>query len=104
MSETREITGPLIRMIRQTGAMAIRMQSGIVKVKGGWMNLCEEGTADILVFRYKRPVAWLETKDPDGTTKKTRREAQAAFQRDVEALGHEYYKVTSIDHGLEALR
>ena len=36
MSESSEITAPLITMIRQMGIFAERMNSGKVKVRGGW--------------------------------------------------------------------
>ena len=102
MSESSEITGPLITMIRQMGIFAERMNSGKVKVRGGWMQLHSPGTADILCFPRGR-VVWLETKQPKGHTNKEQIENQAEFKRKVEELGHEYYRITSIDYGLEVL-
>ena len=103
MSETSELTGPLVKMYQQAGAIAFRMNSGKVKVRGGWMQLHSAGTADILCFPRGR-VLWLETKDSKGHTNKEQVEAQAAFRDKVLEIGHEYFRITSIDQGLEAVR
>ena len=104
MSETSDLTGPLVKMIRQMGHFPLRMNSGKVKVRGGWVQLHDKGTADILVFFRSGRVLWLETKDPDGTTQKQRVADQAAFRDKVLDLGHEYRIIKSIDEGLEAVR
>jgi Holliday junction resolvase len=103
MSETSELTGPLVKMIRQMGIMAMRMNSGKVRVRGGWMQLHSPGTADILCFPRGR-VVWLECKTIKGTTNKEQIENQAEFQRIVTGLGHSYHRITSIDEGLAAVR
>lgn len=103
MSESSEITGPLIKMIRQMGILCLRMNSGKVKVRGGWMQLHEKGTADILCFPRGR-VVWIETKDVVKDFHKEQREAQGSFRDTVVAIGHEYHLVRSIDEGLEAVR
>jgi hypothetical protein len=108
MSETSEITRPLIDALNQTGGMALRMNSGKVKVARGFVQLHEEGTADILFFPRRiwtgtttlAPV-WIETKDPKGKTAKKRVEKQAAFKAKVEALGHRYFMATSVQQGLD---
>jgi hypothetical protein len=102
MSETSEITGPLVKMIRQIGILCERMNSGKVKVRGGWMQLHSPGTADILCFPRGR-VVWFETKKIDGHTNPEQIENQDEFKRKVTELGHEYYRITSIDEGLAIL-
>ena len=102
MSESSEITGPLIKMIRKMGIFCERMNSGKVKVRGGWMQLHSPGTADILAFPQGR-VVWLETKDPLGHTNQEQKESQENFRYKVTELGHEYYRVTSIDEALGVL-
>ena len=103
MSESSEITGPLVKMIREMGIMAERMNSGRVKVRGGWMQLHTAGTADILAFPAGR-VLWMETKQPKGHTNKEQLDNQDEFERKVKALGHEYHRVTSIDQGIDLIR
>ena len=103
MSESSEITGPLVKMIRQMGIFCERMNSGKVKVRGGWMQLHSAGTADILAFPRGR-VVWLETKDVAKDYHKEQREAQEAFRERVIALGHECYTIRTIDEGVAVLR
>ncbi len=100
MSETSELTGPLVKMLTQAGVTAIRMQSGKVRVRGGWMMLAPAGTADILCFPRRKPVTWIETK----TLKGELREKQKEFRDHMTQLGHRYIVARSIDEGLEAIR
>ncbi len=103
MSETSELTGPLRKMYEQAGALVFRMPVGRIQKGPHWIQLCEEGTADLLVFPRKGGVVWVETKDPKGSTKKSRAEAQSNFKAKVEALNHTYLRVTTIDEGMAAL-
>ncbi len=115
MSETSEITGPLIKALNQTGGLAMRMPVGKLQKGRSWVQLHEEGTADILFFPRsltfmvvsgpdsERPV-WIETKDGDARTKKSRKKKQEEFRVKVEALGHRYILAKTIDEGLAALR
>ena len=102
MSESSEITGPLITMIRQMGIFAERMNSGVIKSGKRYIHLHTPGTADILVCLRGR-VVWLETKTEKGRTNPEQIENQAEFKRRVTELGHEYYRITSIDEGLAVL-
>lgn len=100
MSETSEITGPLIKMLKEAGVIAIRMQSGKVKVRGGWMMLAPAGTADILCFPRKKPVTWIECKILKGEL----RLKQEEFRERMTALGHVYVVARTIDEGLRAIQ
>lgn len=101
MSETSEITGPLVKMLRQMGIVTLRLNSGKVKVRGGWMQLCPEGTPDILCFaRDTGAPVWIETKALKGNL----REKQVEMRARLLALGHKYHEVRSIDAGLDAVR
>jgi hypothetical protein len=111
MSENRDLTRPLIDALNKTGGLAMRMNSGKVRVKGGFMQLHEKGTADILFFprprwtldfAIERCPVWIETKS--GHSNKEQIENQAAFREKVEALGHRYIRATTIDEGLAALQ
>ena len=108
MSETSEITGPLIEALNQTGGWAERMNCGKVKRGKHYIMLHGEGTADIQFFPRTNPlngvvkVVWIETKQPKGHTNPEQIEAQARFKAKVEALGHRYVRVTTVQEGLEA--
>lgn len=78
MSETSEITGPLVKMLRQMGIFTLRLNSGKVRVRGAWMQLCPIGTADVVCFQRNR-VIWLECK----TLKGELRESQKEFRESV---------------------
>ena len=111
MSETSELTRPLIDALNQTGGLALRMNSGKVRVKRGFMHLHDAGTADILFFprpdsevAFAEVPVWIETKNYRREPHKAQREAQDAFRKRVEALGHRYIHAVTIDEGLAALR
>lgn len=104
MSETSELTGPLRQMYKQAGALVFRMPVGKLQKGKHWIHLCDEGTADLLVFPRNGGVVWVETKDPRGATGKARTEAQNEFRISVESFGHKYLRVTTIDEGMDALK
>lgn len=102
MSETRAITTPILEALRKAGILAFRMNSGKVRVRGGFVHMAKKGTADILCFPSRRAV-WIETKDPKGATAKEQRDAQGAFRDEVLALGHIYIRATCWDDVVENL-
>jgi hypothetical protein len=102
MTETAELTGPLVAMLKEAGVFALRMNSGTVRKGKYWIKLHDSGTADILCFPPRKPPVWIETKR--GKTNKEQAEAQARFRDRVEAIGHIYVRVTSIDEALKAIQ
>ena len=107
MSETSEITRPLIDALNQTGGMALRMNCGTIRLPGRTIKLHDKGTADILFFPRLNnlngvvKVIWLENK----VGKYGQNADQRLFQLNVEAQGHRYILATSVQQGLdEALR
>ena len=99
MNETSEVTGPAIAALRQCGVWATRLQSGKVRVRGGWMMLCPAGTPDILARPHGR-MAWIETKiGKNGLSAE-----QIDFQRMATEWGDEYHVCRSIDNVLDILR
>lgn len=100
MGETQDLTNPAVRMLRQMGHKAFRMNSGRVRVKGGWMHLAEKGTADILCFPRVGPVTWIETK----VGKNGMSEDQERFRDDVRAFGHRHLVARNLDEVREALQ
>lgn len=81
------------------GYFWLRLQSGKVKVRGGYMQLCPEGTADIVVFPAN-VICWIETKKVDGK----QRPAQIEFEAKAKAAGHRYLVARSLDEVRDFLR
>lgn len=48
----------IVEALETAGRLVIRIQSGRVRVKGGWMHLAPTGTPDLYVVGW----GWLETK------------------------------------------
>jgi hypothetical protein len=92
MSENA-IQAQVMQVLKQLGICCIRINAGKVKVRGGWMQLAPEGTADLAVFPDARMPVWIEMKQP----KKGPSKEQKEFQSQVERLGHRYYVVRSVD-------
>ena len=87
MSGETPIIRDILDALEQLGVEAFRAQSGRVRVRGGWMVLCPEGTADIL--GYLPPAATMfgvECKTPGGRHPLTD-EQQAWGERLVRAGG-----------------
>lgn len=47
MSETSEVTRPLLDALHALNIYAVRTHSGRVRIRGGWMHLGPKGTPDI---------------------------------------------------------
>ena len=56
-----EIQAAVIEALQAMGVMVERVQSGKVKVRGGWMRLASEGTPDLWTS-----LGWLECKTEKG--------------------------------------
>lgn len=52
----------IVEALQRAGRIVIRVQSGQVRVRGGWMHLAPKGTPDLYVVGW----GWLETKTEDG--------------------------------------
>ena len=58
MSET-DISRDIRKAIEAIGVPVERVQTGMVRVRGGWMHLANDGTPDLWT-----PLGWLEVKRP----------------------------------------
>lgn len=98
MSRTPEtiLKDEVVELLKNSGILYFRMNSGKVRVRGGFMQLAKDGTADLLVFTGQRPI-WIELKGSGQKTLKARAEAQEAFADEVEALGHSYHRCESLE-------
>lgn len=84
MTEEGDIKRRILAALEAAGAFAFRVQSGMVKVRGGWMHLSPTGTADVLVIVPPHGrLLGLEVK----TAKGKEREAQLRWADDVRRLG-----------------
>jgi hypothetical protein len=92
----------VIGELKKLGIFYLRTNSGVVKVRGGFIHLAPIGTADLLVFKGMQPY-WIELKGLGQTTHRKRAEAQQAFAEEVEALGHYYRKCDSLTAVIEFL-
>ena len=104
MSETSNLTGPVLEEFNKRGIFAMRLNSGTAKRGRYYIKLCPPGTADVLAFPSSR-VMWVETKDTrDLKRKGSTADAQDAFRATVESLGHIYIRASRLEDVLEALK
>lgn len=82
-SET-EISAALAARWEARGGIVIRVQSGKVPVRGGWMQLADKGTPDQLVLAPHGLAFWAETKTPTGRLS----DEQARWHMRAKRLGH----------------
>lgn len=95
-----EIQSEILQALKRVGIQAMRINSGMAKVRGGWLQLAPEGTADLIVFpRGKCPV-WLEIKSEKGK----QGEAQREFETNVRNLGHGYFVLRGLDDLMPLLK
>ena len=105
MSETSKITTPIVNALTKAGYFAMRLNSGKVRVRGGYIQLCPKGTADILVCPANQPPIWIETKEVrDLKRKGETATAQDDFRVMVLGLGHRHIRATSLDDVLPLLK
>jgi len=103
LSETSDLTGPIRQALEKAGYFVLRLNSGKVRVRGGFMQLCPPGTADLLLCLPNRLPIWMETKAVKKDHHKEQQAAQGAFRDRVEALGHTCITVRSLDDVLAVL-
>jgi hypothetical protein len=92
----------VVEALTKMNIFFLRINSGKLPVRRGYMQLAPEGTADFLICN-PHPV-WIELKAPGQPTKASRKAAQAAFAMRVLGLGHKHAYCTSLDEVLEALK
>jgi Holliday junction resolvase len=95
-----DVQREIVATLKQLGYWVARIQSGKVKVRGGWMQLAPEGTADLLAIRGEKTI-WIECKRPKGGTHSAE---QKEFMGLVRRAGHQYVVARSKDDVLEAVK
>lgn len=94
MTPETKLKGEVQDFLTVYGMFWMRLQSGKVKVRNGWMQLCPTGTADLVVFpKNGFGVGWIELKQLKGT----QQQSQVDFQAKAEAAGHPYLVARSVD-------
>ena len=100
MSRTEtEIKKEITDYLRNRGYTVHRMNSGKAKVKGGYLELCEKGTPDILVLGKDKYILWIETKKPGGNPTEEQLEKIAYYK----TLGHSTLIAESIENVIQYL-
>jgi len=84
--------------LKASGEFYLRLNSGKVKVRGGYMQLCPTGTPDFVVFR-KGSVNWIELKVDWKST-----EPQMMFVDTADAYGHRHAICKTLDQVREFLK
>jgi hypothetical protein len=102
-SETSSVTKPILEALNRAGYFCMRMNSGMVRMGNRYIRLCPAGTADLMLCLPDRLPVWLECKTAKGKTNPEQVEAQNSFRLRVEALGHIYLRVDSLDDVLRAI-
>jgi hypothetical protein len=94
MTPENAVKGEILVLLRGVRMFFMRLQSGVVRVRGGMMHLCPIGTADFVVYPEKGfQVGWIEVKQLKGIQRKS----QIEFQAKAEAAGHPYLIARSAD-------
>lgn len=89
--------------LKQLGWKVIRLNSGKVRVKGGFMQLCPAGTPDILCFDNAGALLWVECKAAFAKKRNDQPE-QAEFAVWARSVGHRYVLARCLDDVLQAVR
>lgn len=85
--------------LERVGYLVRRVHSGKVKVRGGWMQLAEPGTGD-LVVQGARFMCWLEMKSADGA----QNDDQEIFEAEVIRRSGIYLTARSPAEAVEKVR
>jgi hypothetical protein len=77
----------------------LRLNSGLVRAKGGYVHLCENGTPDLMVMLPHKRVCWLEAKTRDGVVE----DEQVEWHAQALALGHVVHVVRDVQHAVDVV-
>lgn len=89
----------IMQAARAMGHKAFRMNAGKVRVKGGFMELAEDGTPDLLIIMSRGRSLWVEVKKPG--------EEPAVVQRlrhrELRNMGHAVTVARSVEEFIKAV-
>lgn len=99
------IIASIVTVVNRTGeAFVWRNQSGIVRVKGGFMHLAPSGSPDVVGWTRDGRFVGFEVKVPNARTEKGRAERQAEWRARIIAAGGVAAQVTGAMDAIRALR
>jgi hypothetical protein len=110
MNPETQLSRSIASVLRAMGHTVIRVQSGVVKVRGGWMRLADPGTPDLCLPFLP---GWLEVKLPArtvGVTSKRKRaatkpnEAQREWHTKAAKAGVKVAVVRSASEAVDVIR
>ena len=99
MPSESAIQRDIIACAEAMGAKVYRMNAGRVRVRNGWMRLCEDGTPDLLTVWPHGVSLWVEVKRPGEEPT----DAQRSRHRELRALGHAVAVCESTEQFVEAM-
>lgn len=85
---------------RAMGAKVYRLNAGKVRVKGGFMELAEDGTPDLLTVWPRGRLLFVEVKRP----KEQPTVIQKLRHRELRNMGHAVCTAHSVEEFIEAMR
>jgi hypothetical protein len=98
MSTETDLSRAIQDALGKLGAMVERIQSGKVRVRGGYMHLASEGTPDLFVA-FRGATGFLEVKTREGE----RRTAQAEWHERAHKHGVRVAVVRSVEEALRTV-
>ena len=90
MSES-DLYARIVEVAKKLGLIALRLNSGKVPTRGGWMQLCPVGTPDAVIFGPCGQALFLEAK----VEGKDLSPAQKEFRAKAARLGHVVERVVT---------
>lgn len=99
MSET-DLNRAIREAAAQLGCIVIRVHSGKVQVRGGWMQCAPNGTPDHVILGPHGQVLWAESKLPGKPLRPEQKEWAAKAAR----LGHHVVRIDSVQALVDAIR
>lgn len=100
MKPETELAQRVVSIFKRFGFECIRLQSGVVRVRRGWLHGARKGTSDYLICGPRGAHRFVELKMPGETPTKD----QLAWRDHMQRLGHIVDVVTSTPEALAIAR
>lgn len=80
MQPETKIKKQITDYLKARGYIVNRLQAGQVRVRGGWMQLCDEGTPDCHALGIRGRHFYFETKKPGGKPSEQQLDKKAEYE------------------------